>query len=411
MRLAAMRYLLGNLTYAGAQFVIVMLLSKFGSPASVGQYALGLAVTAPVFMLSHLHLRAMLTVDVAGRYAIGEYAGLRLLTTIAAFGISGAIALLGRFGAETVAIILLISVSRVIESISDLWLGICQKHERLDTIAASRAAKGLFSMISIALVYIPTHSLSLALLTMITGWFCLTLGLEGRRARQLATLRPVFTAQRLLLLLRACAPLGVVLALLSLNANIPAYSIAAFRGEHELGIYASLSYFIVACNVVVTALGEAATPRLALWHAAGLHGDFIRLLRRLMAIGLTVSAAALAGGWLYGQELLALLYSPAMADETRLFHWILVSTVPVFAASFLWYALTATGQFKVQVPLFLATASANALVCLLAVPGHGLVGAAAGALAAAGVQTAGGAAALAAAIRKAKRAERGRAAA
>lgn len=70
MTLASLRYLFGNITYAGAQFVIVILLNKFGSSEIVGQYSLGLAVTAPIFMLSHLHLRSVLIVDTSGKYLL-----------------------------------------------------------------------------------------------------------------------------------------------------------------------------------------------------------------------------------------------------------------------------------------------------------------------------------------------------
>lgn len=92
MSFASLRYSLGNITYAGAQFVIVILLNKFGSSAIVGQYSLGLAVTAPIFMLSHLHLRSVLIVDSSGKYSFGDFLGLRLITTALAFTITAGFA-------------------------------------------------------------------------------------------------------------------------------------------------------------------------------------------------------------------------------------------------------------------------------------------------------------------------------
>lgn len=402
MKLLALRYLLGNIVYAGAQFIIVIVLSKFGSPASVGQYALGLAVTAPVFMLSHLHLRSVLIVDTSGQYAFGEFLGLRLQTTAVALAITTGITLLGGFDAETTLVIVLISVYRVIESVSDILLGILQKNERLDQIAVSRVAKGLCSMIIFTLVFLPTQSLVLALLIMIIGWLGITIVYEGRKARALSSLLPVWGWRRLLPLLRTSAPLGIVLAIMSLNTNIPQYVIVYFWGKHDLGLYASLSYMIVACNVVVTALGEAVTPRLAQRYAAGRLAEFTRLLGRMTSLGAGLSVLAWIVGWAFGKELLTLLYSRELAQETQLFVWLLGSVILVFVSSFLWYGMMATGKFTVQIPLFACTAGCNALACLLLVPKVGLIGAAAGAIVSLLVQTVGSLLVLIYAIRQAK---------
>ncbi|OMD61531.1 oligosaccharide flippase family protein [Paenibacillus odorifer] len=379
MSFASLRYLLGNITYAGAQFVIVILLNKFGSSAIVGQYSLGLAVTAPIFMLSHLHLRSVLIVDSSGKYSFGDFLGLRLITTALAFTITAGFCIMSGLDWNTALVIFFIGLYRIVESISDILLGIVQKEERLDQISISRMAKGLFSILIFILVFIPTQSLILALLVMIIGWLAITIGYDARKARIYTSLRPLFNKRSLWSLLIVSSPLGVVLALMSLNTNIPLYAISYFKGEHDLGIYASLSYMIVACNVVVTALGEAITPRLARWHAGGRHKEFVTLLSRMIAMGLGFSAVACLIGWLFGHKLLTVLFSSDVAGELGLFHWLLASTMLVFISSYLWYAITATGRYKAQIPLFLCTAFTNGLCCLIFVPHYGVVGAAMGA--------------------------------
>ena len=379
MSFVSLRYLFGNITYAGAQFIIVILLNKFGSPEIVGQYSLGLAVTAPIFMLSHLHLRSVLIVDTSGKYVFGDFIGLRLLTTAVAFTFTAGFIIVSSFDWNTVLVIFFISLYRIVESVSDILLGIIQKQERLDQISISRAAKGLSSILIFTLVFIPTQSLNLSLIVMIIGWLAITIGYDARKARTLTTLVPIFNKSSLWQLLIVSSPLGVVLALMSLNTNIPLYAISYFKGEYDLGIYASLSYMIVACNVVVTALGEAITPRLARWHAAGMHQEFNSLLRRMIAVGVGISAIACVVGWMFGQQLLTLLYSPDVAQEIGLFRWLLVSTLLVFVSSYLWYAITATGKYKAQIPLFLCTAITNGLACLVFVPQYGMIGAAIGA--------------------------------
>src|ERR1044072_4016691 len=55
--------LAGNLIYSGCQWGVLIVLARLGSPEQVGQFALALAVTAPVIMLSNLQLRGVLATD------------------------------------------------------------------------------------------------------------------------------------------------------------------------------------------------------------------------------------------------------------------------------------------------------------------------------------------------------------
>ena len=71
----------GNVVYSGSQWGMLMVLAKLGSPEMVGQFALGLAVTAPVIMFANLQLRGVQATDARREYRFGHYLALRLFTT------------------------------------------------------------------------------------------------------------------------------------------------------------------------------------------------------------------------------------------------------------------------------------------------------------------------------------------
>ena len=73
--------LAGNMVYAACQFGMLSVLAKLGSPSIVGQYALGLAITAPVFMLTNLQLRGVQATDARHEFAFADYFTLRLIST------------------------------------------------------------------------------------------------------------------------------------------------------------------------------------------------------------------------------------------------------------------------------------------------------------------------------------------
>src|SRR5215203_1463425 len=69
----------GNVLYAAAQWGMLAILAKMGSPEMVGQFALGLAVTAPVIMFTNLNLEAVQATDARHQYRFGDYLALRLV--------------------------------------------------------------------------------------------------------------------------------------------------------------------------------------------------------------------------------------------------------------------------------------------------------------------------------------------
>lgn len=77
-----------NVVYAACQWGMLVVIAKLGSPEMVGQFTLGLAVTAPVMLFTSLHLRAVQATDAKQQYIFGDYLGLRLISTGLALAIS-----------------------------------------------------------------------------------------------------------------------------------------------------------------------------------------------------------------------------------------------------------------------------------------------------------------------------------
>ena len=77
--------LAGNIIYAACQWGMLIILAKLGSAEMVGQFALGLAITAPIIMFADLNLRHVQATDAQEEYHFRDYLGLRLITTSLAF--------------------------------------------------------------------------------------------------------------------------------------------------------------------------------------------------------------------------------------------------------------------------------------------------------------------------------------
>src|SRR5258708_4783177 len=74
--------LAGNAFYAACQWGMLSVLAKAGSPAVVGQFALGLAIAPPGFMFTNLQLRAVQASDVRSEFQFADYFTLRVLASL-----------------------------------------------------------------------------------------------------------------------------------------------------------------------------------------------------------------------------------------------------------------------------------------------------------------------------------------
>lgn len=377
----------GNVVYAVCQWAILAILAKLATAEVVGQYALGLAVTAPVIMFSNLALRAVQATDAKRDYEFRDYLGLRLLTTVAAMLVVVGIVLVAGYRVETSMVIVLVGATKAIESISDVVYGLLQQNDRMDRIAKSMIIRGLLSPVMLAVGLHVTHSIVGGVVALAITWagvlatYDLSSAIQfGRRASRLegrrVALRPRWDPTTLRRLAILALPLGVSTMLVSLNTNIPRYFIVEYLGERELGYYAAMAYLIVAGSTVVRALGQAASPRLARHYAAGRQADFRRLLVKLTAIGVLLGLAGIVLVLVAGREIMTLLYRPEYAEHVDVLLWLVVAATFSFAASGLGCGMTAAHYYRAQ-PVIVGVGSALISgLCWWLVPERGLLAAA-----------------------------------
>jgi len=303
--------LAGNVLYGACQWGMLSVLAKLGSPSIVGQFTLGLAVAAPVFMFTNLQLRVVQATDVNVEHGFANYFTLRMLATL--LGLMVVIALLSfaGFSSAVCVVILLVSVSKCVECMSDMTAGLLQREEQLKRVAISLMMRGAASVLVFSLIFAYFRNLALSVAAMCGVWLAVLLFYDVPNARALIGRHdPFFRFDRHALgrLMMLGLPLGWVATFASLNVNIPRYFLQHYLGLADQGIYASLAYLVVAINLVVVALGVSVTTRLARLFADGDHRQFVRLLTKLSMLGVLIAVVGVPLTFLVGRPLLTLLY-------------------------------------------------------------------------------------------------------
>jgi O-antigen/teichoic acid export membrane protein len=370
--------LAGSAIYSGCQWAVLIALARLGSPQLVGEFTLGLAISAPIFLLAQLQLRGLQATDAKNEFAFGDYLALRLLSTALALALvaGGAVYIGGRTGVTLT--IVFIAAAKALDSLSDVMFGQWQKAECVGAVSAAMSVNGVASLAGVAAGLLWKRSGPVAAAAYAAGSalsLAFVVAMHSRTGPR-ASLRPRWHRERLRSLATVALPLGFVLMVVSLNSNVPRFILAKVSGTRELGVFAAVSYFMVAGSTVVNAVGQAISPMLARLHARGDAARYVRALQLYAGLAAVLGIVGVVGAWLFGGAILQLIYSAEYSRQPALLTIVMSAAGVSYVASILGYGMTAGRCFKRQVPLAVSVAVATTSCALVLVPRFGATGAA-----------------------------------
>ena len=382
--------LAGNVIYAACQWGMLVALTKLGTREMVGQFAFGLAVTAPIILFFNLQLREVQATDARREFSFADYFGMRVITTFLALVVIATAVFVLADSRTVAAVVLLVALAKATDALADAFVGFLQQAERMQFIAISLVVNGTVSLAAMAGALAATGSVVWACLASVVG-SCAGLLLIGHRAMRVVRERqkldgsgtpaiefllPRFSRKVLQRLALLGLPLGLVALLISLNVTIPRYFIEHYLGTRELGTFAAIAYLMTAGTMVVGALSQASSPRLSRHFAAGDRGGFLSLLVKLVGVGLLLGSGGVVVAAAVGPQILQYLYRPEYASAAPVLTAMMVAAGIAYAATFLNSALVAGRCLGYQIPLFVLTCLIAVVASMLLIPRHGLYGAA-----------------------------------
>lgn len=384
----------GQAVYAGCQWGMLVVLAKLGTPSMVGQFALGFAVSGPVFMFANMQLRAVIATDAARRFSFGEYMALQLVMSAAGLGVVGLIVALTGYSTASSAVIFSVAMAKCIETISEVCYGTLQQHEQVKCLGMAMMIKGPLALLALTIGVLATGTVLAGVIGMTLAWLTVLLFVDFRFAGRLLkrvgagtdgitpltpvwfVLRPIMTGGRWRDILWLTLPLGCVSMLISLNSNIPRYFIEHYWSEKELGVFSALAYLSLAGSIVVQALGSSASARLAQYYERRDRAAFSRLLGSLLGgtlllgiVGVLITAVA-------AKPFLRLLYRPEYAERSDVMLLIVIGAGVASLTQILSFAAVAARALWVQLPLFFVGGLILTGFCAWLVPTRASIGAA-----------------------------------
>ncbi|MDQ2948622.1 MAG: oligosaccharide flippase family protein, partial [Acidobacteriota bacterium] len=293
----------GNVVFAAGQWAILALFAKLDSSEMLGQYALAVAIATPAVMLFHLNLRAVLATDAGAKYPFGDYVAVRFTTAAVGLIAIAVLACVGGHSRALAATILLSGLSQTADTVSDIYYGAMQRRERMDQIAWSMLARSVLPVAALGAVLFRTHDIVAAVAALALGRVAVLLAYDRRAGSAGERLnRTGLSAQ--MSILRTALPLGLVLMLASLNANLPRYAIESQLGLRELGAFTAVASLGNVGSTVVNALGQTAMPRLALYCRERNWPRFRQLVAELTGLTLLLGVSGIVAAAVLGRIVL-----------------------------------------------------------------------------------------------------------
>ncbi|MCK9997441.1 MAG: lipopolysaccharide biosynthesis protein [Candidatus Krumholzibacteria bacterium] len=371
----------GNVVFAACLWGILSFLTKMGSPDIVGRFALGSAIATPAIMFANLQLRVVLATDAKTNHEFRDYLGIRLLLLPAALLIVVVIAVLG-YNREQALVIAMFGLVRCVESLSDIFYGFAQKHERMDLVARSLWIRGISALALFGGVFWLTGDLAFSLGGMAVAWLLTILFFDWPSLRHMVKqagesgLRPRLRRDVVRNIVWLALPLGLVMLLINLRNTIPRAFLESSFGEEQLGIFSALSYLVIAGSTVIMALSQSSIARLSRYYAEGRREQFQSTIIKLLGLGVVIGIFGVLVAALAGKPLLTLLYSEEYAGHTGLFVVIMIGGALLYLGSLLGAPVSAMREFRVQLWVYLVNVVLMLGFSVWAIPKYGMMGAA-----------------------------------
>ncbi|WP_204176375.1 lipopolysaccharide biosynthesis protein [Mammaliicoccus sciuri] len=243
------------------QFIILVILSKNVGTNSVGLLTLGLAITAPILLLSRLNLRSAYSSDYKNEYSFNQYYTLRLLSTIIYIAISIILVKTFELDFYSEIFIILIIFWKGFESISDVIYAHFQKINSMKIIFNINLWKTILSITGFtAIIFVFKNVIySFLFITFIHAFFIV---IEQNKIQKELNIKIELNFKFLNLLILTL-PLGIAHFLTSMNVNIPRYILQYLGTTEQLGVYGSLFYLITAGSYIIISINNAILPEQA----------------------------------------------------------------------------------------------------------------------------------------------------
>lgn len=355
---------------------LLIVFARFGSPETLGNYSLALAVTAPIFVFCEFGLRTVYLTH-RGNQPFSAYLRVRLVTLALAMVLTAAVGAI--FVPELTGVLILVSLLRAADSVGELYSAPLQRHGELPTILRAFSTNAVLTIGAGIAVLITFDNLYAVIAALILVSCATTLLLMKRPTDALLAKEEPAIAEapsqwdEHLSVVKAGLPTGISWGLLSLLSSIPQYFLAAYYSPVEVGYFAIILYVVVVVEIFLNAVSQSWIPRAKQMLAEA--PSFFRAVAKTALIWtgafVPLSAMVCAAAYLMLPIIFGSAYRIEWAEIIPLYGSLVVLPMVFFSAM----ALNVANSYVKALTSSVAAVTLASVVAFLTVPTGGVPGA------------------------------------
>jgi O-antigen/teichoic acid export membrane protein len=383
--------LVANILLASSNWLLLIIIAKQFNEQFLGSFVLALSICSPAFLFASFKVRTLLVVDLNWRFTLTEYATARLLSNCFI-----TVGILGLVLVDVVTLPAITVITVLAYKWCDTWSEFCQSYmrrvHRFELSSGMLAARSIVTVLLVIAAVIMFNSFTLILLV----WFFAALlfaifdtVIMWRLAQSheksplsLLSLFKIKSVKKAFSLYREYITVAVALAISSLFVHLPNMLLGFQLDIAAAGIFATISYFLVAGGILVNSVSQASTPRLASLLREGEYDAFTILVKRMCMVGIFIGGSGLLVSIFAGKYFLALFYTPEISKYSDTLNWVMAAAAIRYIYIFIGTSLAAVQQFHIQTKIYGIGLVTMLCSGYLLIDSNGLVGAAQAMLAA-----------------------------
>lgn len=368
----------GQLAYVLTQMGVLSALAHFRGAEAVGEFGLALALATPAFMFVNMGGKTSLASDVARRYSFAEYASVAIAA--AALGILASVAAGLLFAATggVFLLLLIVALTKAVESVSTLAYGAFQQAGRVDKVAISLTLRGLFTLALFVLLLAFGTPVPIAFLAQLLVWSIFAFARDYPLASRMSEGRMVWPStdrRRIIQLARETAPLGASHVVNSLLVSLPRLFVERSLGLTAVGLLTVVNYFQQAGAMLFGAMSQAIVNRFARLRQRNSKNGLRKTIKALLIFATILSAAGLLVAIVAGEWVLNLIFGSQFAAAHGLLVLVAVALCAKLYGMIPQSLLHAERRYKAFLIREIAAIAVCAIFLAICVPRWGLMGA------------------------------------
>jgi O-antigen/teichoic acid export membrane protein len=376
--------LIGNLSLAALQWLLVLLVARVSGPVGAGTLALATAIVTPLALLCGLGLKVIAATSQRSESQGAEFIVVSTLGAMALAVTGLACASLPGLSADVARVVLVISLVRGVENVIDVLNGMQLARGGLTLVAKSMIVRATLCGTLFSIVFLTTRSLVFALTGVLVGQLSVLLlrdlpnaALSGAKFVRLVntSLRSPDQRRSLADVARHALPLGIASVLYSLTTMMPRYFIEVYAGRAALGMFSAGSLLMAGGELIVRSQNQASGAALSRESLQPRSKEFRGTVARLLLAAVAVAGVAMIAAVFFGPLLLGFLFGPGFAEGHSLLIAIAVVALPAYLAASIGYVLTSLGIMRAQSVAIAVAVAVNLVSALAMVPRWGTFGA------------------------------------